>query len=529
MRKVLLVGLPSLLAAPLVAQPHGRSEMMKWCRMALIFFLILPAVTAPSFAGINEKLAFAANQGDLTQVQSLLSQGADVNAKGAMGWTPLYMAMGHADVVKLLLEHGADANVKDFNGTPNIVSAATLGHADVVQLLLAHGAEINAQDKMGLTALMMATMGHADVVQILLEHGADVNVKDTGSGSTALISAASTGHTDIVKVLLDHGADVNAKNNAGFTALTLATMAGQEDVAKVLVEHGAVAKGMSGKAAAGNAPAQLDHGGQQMLAVKRHTSDVDKPKFATPENPNSFAVIIGVEKYTNLPAAEFAERDADAVRSNLMAMGYPARNIYFLNGQQATRAKIDQSLNTWLPKRVSDKSTVFFYYSGHGAPDPKTNQAYLVPVDGDAEDLDSTAYPLKQLYAKVGGLKARHVIVALDSCFSGAGGRSVIAKGTRPLVSTIDLGGLPSNAIALTASDKSEISGTIEEQGHGAFTYYMLKGLAGAAKNDSGAITVQSLYDYLAPKVEDAARLHNRDQTPQLLPAGSEGAGTRLR
>ncbi len=247
-------------------------------------------------------------------------------------------------------------------------------------------------------------------------------------------------------------------------------------------------------------------------------SDVDAPAYKLAENVDDFAVIVGIERYASLPAAEFAERDAEAVRAHLMALGFPARNIYFLSGQQATRAKIDQSLNTWLPNRVGNKSTVFFYYSGHGAPDPKTDQAYLVPVDGDAEDLGSTAYPIKQLYAKLGGLKVRHVIVALDSCFSGAGGRSVLARGTRPLVSKIDMGIVPDNVVALTASDKSEISGTMEDQGHGAFTYYLLKGLSGAAQDASGHVTVRSLYDYLTPKVRDAARMHNRDQTPQLLP-----------
>ena len=264
-------------------------------------------------------------------------------------------------------------------------------------------------------------------------------------------------------------------------------------------------------------------------ALKAIHSDVDKPQYQTPENPDNYAVVIGVEKYGSLPPAQFADRDAEAVRAHLVALGYPIRNIFYLNDQQATRAKIAQSVNTWLPKRVDEKSTVFFYYGGHGAPDPTTNQTYLVPVDGDAEDLESTSYPLKTLYAKLGALKARHVIVALDSCFSGAGGRSVLAKGTRPLISNIDLGDVPGNVITLTASDKSQISGTLEEQGHGAFTYYLLKGLEGAAKNDSGDVTVQSLYYYLTPRVQDAARLHNRDQTPQLFPANSERAGIRLR
>ncbi len=258
-------------------------------------------------------------------------------------------------------------------------------------------------------------------------------------------------------------------------------------------------------------------------------SEVDKPQYSATENSNNFAVVVGVEKYASLPAAEFAERDAQAVRAHLMALGYPTRNIYFLNGSQATKARIAQSINTWLPRRTNENSTVFFYYSGHGAPDPQTNQAYLVPLDGDTEDLDSTAYPIKVLYEKLGKIKARQVIVALDSCFSGAGGRSVLAKGTRPLVGKIDMGGVPNNVLALTASNSNEISGTIADQGHGAFTFYLLKGLEGAAKNGSGAVTVQSLYDYLTPKVQDAARLHNRDQTPQLLKASGGRAEIRLR
>ena len=206
-------------------------------------------------------------------------------------------------------------------------------------------------------------------------------------------------------------------------------------------------------------------------------SDVDTPTYTNPENPNNYAVVIGAERYRSLPSAQFAGRDAEAMRAHLVALGYPMRNIFFLNDQEATRAKIAQSVNTWLPNRVGGSSTVFFYYSGHGAPDPQTNQAYLVPIDGDAEDLDSTAYPLKMLYAKLGSLKARQVIVALDSCFSGAGGRSVLAKGTRPLISKMDMGDVPNNVVVLTASDKAQISGTMDEQGHGAFTYYLLKGL----------------------------------------------------
>jgi len=457
--------------------------------MALIVFSILSAVAGVSFASINDNLVISASKGDLAKVQSLLSNGADANAKSSWGDAAL-------------------------------ISAAAMGHADVVQALLDHGADVNAKDNIGVTALTMAAMGHADVVKVLLAHGADINSKNS-----AFMQAAATGHTDIVQILLEHGADVNARDNFGITALTRATMLGQDDVAEVLRAHGAVAKGLPMPLATGNVLTQ--QGSPQVLP--QYASDVDTPTYKSTENPNNYAVVIGVEKYGNLPSAQFASRDAQAVRVHLVALGYPMRNIFFLSDQDATRAKISQSVNTWLPNRVSENSTVFFYYSGHGAPDTKTNQAYLVGMDGDPEDLESTAYPVTTLYAKLGGLKARQVIVALDSCFSGAGGRSVLPKGARPLVSKIDMGAVPKKLVVLAASDKDQISGTVDEQGHGAFTYYLLKGLAGAARNDSGGVTVRSLYSYMVPKVQDAARLHNRDQTPQLMPADSEQAGISLR
>lgn len=259
------------------------------------------------------------------------------------------------------------------------------------------------------------------------------------------------------------------------------------------------------------------------------SSEADKPAYSLPQDPTKFAVIVGVEHYKGIPPARFAARDAAAVRAHLTALGYPPRNTAVLTEQEATRAGLSKTLNAWLPNRVKPDSTVFFYFSGHGAPDPKTGLAYLVPIDGDPEYLEDTAYPVKQLYAKLRALKAKRVIVALDSCFSGAGGRSVLARDARPLVSRAEMGDVGTGGlVSLSASDGAQISGAIDDEGHGAFTYYLLKGLNGAARNASGAVTVKSLYDYLVPQVQDAARLHNRDQTPQLAPA-SAGADVRLR
>ncbi len=253
--------------------------------------------------------------------------------------------------------------------------------------------------------------------------------------------------------------------------------------------------------------------------VAVYKSDVDAPAYKASENPDAYALVVGVEKYNTLPEARFADRDAKAMNAHLLAMGYPQRNIVLLTGNQATRTGLVKNLEAWLPNNVTEKSTVMFYFSGHGAPDAKTSQAYLVPLDGDPQYLEETAYPIKRLYAKLAALKAKRVVVALDSCFSGTGGRSVLAQGTRPLVAKMEIGPAEEKIVSLSASSSEEITGALEEQGHGLFTYQLLKALTETA----GRGTVGEVYAALKPRVQDEARRQNRSQTPQMFGRALDG------
>jgi uncharacterized caspase-like protein len=242
-------------------------------------------------------------------------------------------------------------------------------------------------------------------------------------------------------------------------------------------------------------------------------SDVDAPSEKGKERPDDFALVIGIEDYQGLPKADYGVRDARTARKHFEAMGVPARNIISLEGQAATGNKIKSYLEEWLPLNVGEKSTLFVYYSGHGAPDPKSGEAYLVPWDGDPQFLKSTAYPLRKLYSDLSKTKAKRVIVALDACFSGAGGRSVLAKGARPLVTTmVDQGiGADGKLTVLAAASADQITGTLDAQGHGMFSYFFFKGLS---ENKGSA---RELFDYVKPRVQDEARRQNREQTPALL------------
>lgn len=261
------------------------------------------------------------------------------------------------------------------------------------------------------------------------------------------------------------------------------------------------------------------------IADRPTTKDPVKPQllpiFSEADRLDDYAVIIGVEGYADLPAATYAERDAAATKSFIRALGVPERNIVLLTGNRATKNGFEKTIEGWLPNNVSEKSRVFIYYSGHGAPDTKTGDAYLVPIDGDPQYLAQTGYPLKRLYSKLGQLKVQRVLIALDSCFSGAGGRSVLAKGTRPLVVSVDMAVEAQGKISvISASAGDQISGTSEDAGYGLFTYSLLQGLNGAAKDAQGRVTLESLYGYIKPRVQDNARRDNRDQTPQLQNSG---------
>lgn len=252
------------------------------------------------------------------------------------------------------------------------------------------------------------------------------------------------------------------------------------------------------------------------------SSDVDSlPDMRLNERKNAYAIVIGIEQYRQkLPPADYASRDARLVSKYLTSsLGFPEENVITLTDDQAALGDFVKYFEKWLKNNVEKSSTVFIYYSGHGAPNPKTGDAYLVPYDGDPTFIDETGYSLKRMYDVLAKLPATEVVVALDSCFSGAGGRSVIAKGARPLVMNLKTESVSRNMSVLAASSGDEISMSYDEKGHGLFTYFLLKGIKEEdVVRQDGSLKIGRLFSYLRPQVEKVARKkYNNEQTPQLI------------
>ncbi|MGC9362672.1 MAG: caspase family protein, partial [Candidatus Syntrophosphaera sp.] len=253
------------------------------------------------------------------------------------------------------------------------------------------------------------------------------------------------------------------------------------------------------------------------------TVDVEQdiPVFGRSQK-NRWGVIIGIENYRNVQQVEYARRDAEFMREYFRkVLGIPAENIYVKTDDGASLGEFNAVFNArgWLDKNANNKdSEIFIYYSGHGAPDAVGSQAFLLPHDGNPNFAANTGYPLQQLYANLGGLKARQVVIFLDSCFSGGTrNNEIILAGAKPVFISPELPSVADNVTVFSAATGSQIASSYPDMQHGLFSYYLMKGLRGEADADGNKkITQAELNGYLADNVSARARRMGREQDPQL-------------
>lgn len=242
------------------------------------------------------------------------------------------------------------------------------------------------------------------------------------------------------------------------------------------------------------------------------------PTQAAPRpNPTAVALIIGMEEYRDLPSAEFAERDAKAFADYAEhALGIPASRIRSLIGQDATFGEIQRALQLWLPAMVYPGQTdIYVYFAGHGMQDPAQEGTYLIPFDGDAQLLDRLALNRDEVLEELSGLNARSVTVMLDTCFSGQGRSNELLVAGRP-VYAVQTNRVPTGVTVLSAATGQQIAGSLPDQRHGLFSYFMMRGLEGAAdENSDGILTAGELSDWVRDNVSRASGLLGRQpQTP---------------
>ncbi|MFA5119028.1 MAG: ankyrin repeat domain-containing protein [Candidatus Omnitrophota bacterium] len=194
---------------------------------------------------INQ-LFLAADQDHEETVKDLLASNKDkdVDEKMKHGRTVLHAASesGHLEIVKLLVDAGADMNISANSGMTPLHLAAKYGYPEVVKFFIGAGAAVNVRSNSGTTPLHLAAQsGHPEVVNLLISAGADLGEKDE-RGFTALILASMNDRLEIVKPILESGDEcaINAFDANGWTALMHARDKRCVEIAQLLEKRGAI-------------------------------------------------------------------------------------------------------------------------------------------------------------------------------------------------------------------------------------------------------------------------------------------------
>lgn len=254
------------------------------------------------------------------------------------------------------------------------------------------------------------------------------------------------------------------------------------------------------------------------IQIASLTSDVDKdiPVVSNNKSENTFAVVIANESYNKEAGVPFAANDGKIFAEYCKkVLGLPETNVHLAVNATLNDMRHEIGwLNSVLDK-FKGKAKGIFYYAGHGIPDEASKNAYLLPIDGYGSDIN-TGYPLEQLYNELGTVKSQSVTVFLDACFSGAKREGDMLASARGIALKANRGEPVGNMIVFSAAQGDETAYPYKKEGHGLFTYYLLKQL----KDTKGEVTLKQLGDYVTEKVsQQSVVINSKAQTPTMIPS----------
>lgn len=243
------------------------------------------------------------------------------------------------------------------------------------------------------------------------------------------------------------------------------------------------------------------------------------------KNPDGIAVVIGNSNYQKAKNVDYAVNDASLVKTYLTGvLGYKEGNIFYLENASKSDFELLFGNRTTHKGKLfnaikADKSDVFIYYSGHGAPGLKDKKGYFVPVEADPQYLELNGYPADVFYQNIAKVPAKSVTVVLDACFSGA----TVFENISPMVLEIEtpVADIP-NGVVFSSSSGSQVSSWYNDKEHGMFTYYFLKAIhnKNADIDGNNSLTFEEIYNYISDNSDgvpyQARRIHGVEQTPTI-------------
>ena len=232
---------------------------------------------------------------------------------------------------------------------------------------------------------------------------------------------------------------------------------------------------------------------------------------------NSYALIIGIDKYQNVQPLNYAVKDAESIQDILVnTFDFPEDNVTLLKNEEATKQNILKSFSE-ITKKAEDSDRVLIFFAGHGETmdlPEGGEKGYLIPVEGDSEDLYLTGLPMEELRQIALISRAKHMLYLVDACYGGIaaiGSRGLDSKRTPNYIDKITK---DKSRQVITAGGRGEQVIEKPEWGHSAFTLNLKRGLqdSRADYNSDGYITANELGLFLREKVTIDSE---NQQTPQ--------------
>ena len=254
--------------------------------------------------------------------------------------------------------------------------------------------------------------------------------------------------------------------------------------------------------------------GQVPVNIKKKEvtkSDVDQniPQSGK-KSEDTYALIIANEEYQFVDDVNFAAHDGEVFKEYcIKTLGIPERQIRYC--ANASYGVISGGVD-WLKYALNnfEGCKAIVYYCGHGIPDEKTGDAYIIPVDGKGTNT-TTCYSLNTLYSTLANTKASNITYFMDACFTGANKEGSMLVAARGVAREAKKEVLEGKSVVFSASSGDETAMTYPEKGHGLFTYFLLKKL----QETQGNVSYSDLANYINKNVKKEAFLINeKPQTP---------------
>ena len=232
------------------------------------------------------------------------------------------------------------------------------------------------------------------------------------------------------------------------------------------------------------------------------------------KDENTFVVIISNEDYKHEESVPFAKNDGEVFKIYCQkTLGIPESNISFVPNATLNEMSYELDHLAEVLNAYDGTARAIIYYTGHGMPDEDSKDAYLLPVDGYSQK-PTSGMSTKEIYARLGSMNSKSIMVFLDACFSGARRDGKMLASSRGVALKVNSDPVGDNTVVFSAAQGNETAYPYQSQQHGMFTYYVLDKM----QQSGGCTTLGELSDYVTTNVKRRSVVENKkSQTPSVM------------